>query len=137
MDIIKMFRKKKKEKIIKIFKENINNNAMLINSIFINSIEDVLRMYICNNVCTKMGRNINGEYCSEGSVKEYHIREMANEVIECHSDEEYINEKNIDIISEVIMEEVIMNDIYNLLEYKEVHNGTIVIGTFDTEMIPF
>ena len=94
-------------------------------------------MYICNNVCTKMGRKINGEYCSEGRVKEYHIIEMANEVIEYHSDEEYINEKNIDIISEVIMEEVIMNDIYNLLEYREINNGTIVIGTFDPEMIPF
>lgn len=137
MDIIKMFRKKKKEKIIKIFKENIDNNAMLINSIFVNSIEDILRMYICNNICTKMGRKINGEYCSEGRVKEYHIREMANEVIEYHSDEEYINEKNIDIISEVIMEEVIVKDIYNLLEYKEINNGIILIGTFDPEMIPF
>lgn len=132
MDIIEMFKKKKKQKIIEIFKEDEDNDY-----VYGNSIEYILRIYIYNNICTELGKKINGEYCYEGIVCQHHITEMTNELLEYRPKDEYMNKENIDIISEVILEEVIKNDIYNLTEYREIKNGIVVIGVFDPEMIPF
>lgn len=135
MDVFKVFENRKKKKIIEALQKEKEEVYFL-------GIEDTIFQYLFENICTHQGRKVDGMYCVEGKISEAQLKELANRIslrTQEFSPEyrEYFDENNIDLIAHVIKDKIILEDMYDMIVYREMNNESILIGIQDPEYIPF
>lgn len=135
MDIFKVFKARKRNKIIEALYEEKEE-------IYFLGVEDVILDYLNLRVCTTQGRKVDGIYCNEGYVSNIHLKELADGIIKKMQErrpeyKEYFDEKNLELIAEITKEEILIKDMYDIIVYREINNGNLLVGVRDPEYIPF